>query len=228
MGLFDKAKKALADRAKAEIGKAVGRDMRPPIPDDELAHWRNECVRVSVDHGAFGRLESLGRRPSVLVRKRRNEKYDADYVVSTTDGETLGWLSANDFMRTGAKTRGTTQAEVRMPEYQNDKYAILYIPITEEAKRRKEMTIWFNVPESRWSGPSERVDEVGGEILESRRGSGKPTYVITAGGLRICEVTSRMSCYAKVAERAGERVRRAIAEPRDGEHGRYWHVGLYF
>lgn len=229
MGLFgrimDAARVAAAD-ARREAERAA--DERPPIPDELDDHYRRECVRVGGTYEHQDAIAALGERPVVRIRKARKTVAGREYDVRDAGGTTLGYLSANDFMRSGAKTRGETVAEVRMPVWNGDSAVALYVPISDEAKERRRLDTWISVPSSRWTGPSERVDEIGGEILESRKGSGKPSYVITAGGMRLCEVTSRMKCHEKVSRLVGNPVRRIVAEPNEGEHGTYWRVGLYF
>ena len=231
MGLFKKAASFAAKKAVDGIKKAMEKpDERPPMPDDLDAHLRRECVRVWLNDAGLAftegkRMESV----PVRVRKARNAEVGAEYTVSLTDGTVIGTLDYDKFLRSGVKTRGEVAAEVSGPIWQESRYGTVHIPITAEALERQKMSIWIDVGADHWSGPDGlRVDATGGEILESRKSKGKPSYVIVGADARLFDVTPRMACYAKVAERVNLPLRRVIAESREGEHGQYWHIGLYF
>lgn len=231
MGLFKKAASFVASKAMDEIKKAVEKqDERPPMPDELNNHLRRECVRVWLnDDGlAFSEGKRMDSVP-VRVRKARKAEIGAEYTVSLTDGTVIGTIDYDKFLRSGVKTRGEVIAEVSGPIWQDSVYGTVHIPITAEAIERQKMSVWIDVGAEHWSGPDgQRVDATGGEILESRKGSGKPSHVVIGADTRLFDVTPRMACYSKVAERANLPLRRVIAESREGEHGPYWHIGLYF
>lgn len=201
-------------------------DERKPMPQ-ELANHFSDCVRVSLTREGWELMQQQTQgRMTIRVRKARKREEGAEYAVSLPDGTCMGHLSENDFLRSGAKTRGEMEAEVYGPIWQGESSGRMYLPMTEEALRRRDMKVYVNIDGTRWTGP-DVVDGERGEIL-ARSGKGKPTYVITAGGSRLCEVTPRMKCYAQIAERADMGIRLAFAERRESEHGPYWRLQLYF
>lgn len=231
MGLFRKVAGLAASRAASSIKKAVEKpDERPPMPGELDKHLRTECVRVWLNEAGLAFTE--GRQMEnvqVRVRKARKAEEGAEYNVSLTDGTVIGTMGQDGFLRSGVKTRGELTAEVSGPIWEGMRYGTVYIPITAERMKLREMNVWINVSTEHWTGPDgARVDATGGEILERRNGKGKPSYVVIGGDIRLFDVTSRMSCYSVVAERANLPLRRVIAEWKDGEHGGYWRVGLYY
>lgn len=224
----DAAKKQAAKEAVKR--RAAERESLPSIPDDLQTHLNRECVRVWLNDTGLAftegkRMESV----PVRIRKAQNQEVGAEYTVSLTDGTVIGTLDYERFLRSGAKTRGEVTAEVSGPIWREWSYGSVHIPITDEARKRQEMNVWIDVSASHWSGPDGlRVDAIGGEILESRKGKEKPTYVVIAADTRLFDVTPRMGCYSKVAERANLPLRRVIAESKENEYGEYWRVGLYF
>lgn len=227
MGLFGKLMKGLKYASEQQRSNP-SKDERPPLTTDYTDHWANDCIRVWLNENGMSFAADKGEeRIQVRVRKSRKKEDGAEYSVSLTDGTVIGTLGKNDFMRSGAKTRGETAAEVYGPIWQGENYGRLYLIVSDEAKDRRSLTTHFTVNNDRYSanGP---VDEVGGEILESSKGKGKPTYVIVAGGSRVCEVTARMGAYKTIAERADKPLRRVISEKRDGDYGPYWRISLYF
>lgn len=219
------AKDAEKKRKQAELN-----DDRPPMPEELEAHLNRECVRVWLNDDGLALADGKqSENIAVRVRKARKPELGAEYTVSLTDGTVIGTLSYERFLRSGVKTRGEVTAEVNGAVWHGMRYGTMHIPITSEELERQKMNVWIDVSADHWSGPDgQRVDATGGEILESRKGSGKPTYVIIGADTRLFEVTPRMACYAKIAERANLPLRRIIAESQNGEHGRYWHIGLHF
>lgn len=232
MGLFRKVADLAAIKAVGNLKKAMEKqdDERPPMPDELRTHLDCECVRVWLnDEGlAFAegkRMESV----PVKVRKARGAEVGAEYTVSLTDGTVIGTLGYDKFLRSGVKTRGEVTAEVSGPIWEGSTYGTMHIPITAEEMKRQEMNIWIDVGAEHWSGPDGRkIDATGGEILERRKGKGKPSYVIIGADTLLFDVTPRMGCYSKIAERADLPLRRVIAESKENEFGEYWHIGLYF
>lgn len=204
-------------------------DNRPQEPDELTSHFHNDCVRVYLTEEGRYLLSSINIYGTMSVKVRKAPKSDenGDYYVKLTDDRLLGYLRQYAFDKALPKTRGEITAEVIGPIYAGDNCARLYIPISEEAIKRRDLKIWVSIDGGKWSGPQE-VREEGGEILESRKGSGKPSYVIVAGNTRLCEITSRMDCYEAVAERSKYPLRLVIAEPRVSDYGPYWRLGLYF
>lgn len=231
MGLLGKLAGLAATKATNGIKKAMEKpdknaDNRPPMSQELADHFSN-CVRISLTHEGWELMQQQTQgRMAVRVRKARKPEEGAEYTVSLPDGTHVGNLSENDFLRSGAKTRGEMEAEVYGPIWQGENSGRMCLPMTEEALRRRDMKVYVNIDGKRWTGP-DVVDGERGEIL-ARSGKGKPTYVITAGGSRLCEVTPRMRCYEQIAERAGMGIRLAFAERREGEHGPYWRLQLYF
>ena len=232
MGFLDRFMDAAKKQASKEAAKKqiARQESLPPMPDDLRTHLNRECVRVWLnDEGlAFTEGKCMESVP-VRVRKARKVEVGAEYNVLLTDGTVIGTLDLDGFLRSGVKTRGEVTAEVSGPIWRESQYGTVHIPITDEAKKRQEMKVWIDVSASHWSGPDGlRVEATGGEILESRNGNGKPTYVVIGAGTRLFDVTPRMGCYSKVAERANLPIRRVIAESKENKYGEYWHVGLYF
>ena len=231
MGLLGKLAGLAATKATNGMKKAMERqDDRPPIPDELQTHLNRECVRVWLNDAGLAFTE--GRHMEsvpVRVRKARKAEVGAEYDVSLADGTVIGTMDYETFLRSGVKTRGEVSAEVSGPIWEGSRYGTVHIPITEEEMKRQEMNVWFDVGADHWSGPDgARVDAIGGEILERRKGGGKPSYVVIGADTRLFDVTPRMKCYKTVAERANLPIRRVIAESKEGEHGEYWHIGLYF
>lgn len=232
MGFLDRFMDAAKKQAAKEATKkrAARQESLPSMPDELHARLSREYVRVWLNDDGLTftegkRMESV----PVRVRKSRKAEVGAEYTVSLTDGTVIGTLDYERFLRSGVKTRGEVTAEVSGPIWRESQYGTVHIPITDEAKKRQEMNVWIDVSASHWSGPDGlRVDAIGGEILESRKGKGKPTYVVIAADTRLFDVTPRMACYSKVAERANLPLRRVIAESKENEYGEYWRVGLYF
>ena len=227
MGLLKKAASFAAKKAADGIKKAMEKpDERQPMPQELADHFSN-CVRVSLTHEGWELMQQQTQgHMAVRVRKARKPEKGAEYTVSLPEGTHVGNLSENDFLRSGAKTRGEMEAEVYGPIWQGENSGRMYLPMTEEALKRRDMKVYVNIDGTRWTGP-DVVDGERGEILV-RSGKGKPTYVITSGGSRLCEVTPRMKCYEQIAERADMGIRLAFAERREGEHGPYWRLQLYF
>lgn len=223
MGLF---KKLVDGMAKPKSKPVPEVDNRPEMPA-ELADHFSDCVRVTLTSDGWELMKHQTQgHMTVRVRKARKPEPGAEYLVSLPDGVQVGYLSENDFLRSGAKTRGETEAEVYGPIWHGEESGRMYLPMTEDALRRRDMKLYANIDGKHWTGP-EVVDGERGEILV-RSGKGKPTYVITAGGSRLCEVTPRMKCYSAIAERADMSIRLAFAERRESEHGPYWRLQLYF
>ena len=226
MGLFDSVFKG----AKASVPMPIQpQDTRPERPYALQERLRRECVRVSLSEDGWNFLlnTQMGWL-TVKVRKNSRPEFERqDYTVTATDGLFVGWLSKNDFLRSGCKTRGEVKAMAYGPIWHGDTSGRVYIPITEEALKRRELDTWINVGSDYYTANGE-VDEIGGDIFASTNGKGKPTFVIVTKSARICEVTSRMSCYETVAQLAGKKIRRIISERRQGDYGEYWRVGLYF
>lgn len=232
MGFLDRLTAAAKKQAAKEAAKKqeARRETLPSMPDELRTHLNRECVRVWLNEEGLAFTEGKHTESvPVRVRKARKGELGAEYNVLLTDGTIIGTLDYETFLRSGVKTRGEVTAEVSGPIWRESQYGTVHIPITDEEMKRQEMNVWIDVSASHWSGPDgQRVEATGGEILESRKGKGKPSYVIIGADTRLFDVTPRMGCYSKIAERANLPLRRVIAESREGEHGEYWHIGLYF
>ena len=203
-------------------------DLRPEMPDELAEHLSRECVSVTATpKGREYLLQQRQCNVMVKIRKQRNPIVGEEYRVTTTDGLHVGYLSKENFLRAGLSTRGEFSAEVNGPIWAGRDYATMHVPITAEAMERKRFDVWISVNGNNYF-PDCSVHEVEGEILQDNTGKGKSSFIVSAGSLRICRITPRMSCYDIVAERSGMRLRLVASERRNGEHGEYWRVGLYF
>lgn len=226
MNPFKYARHFVVNRAVNAARSAM--DSRQEIPEELDEHLRRECVSITATpDGRNYLLRQTQCKTMVKIRKQRNPIRGEEYRVTTSDGLHVGYLSNENFLRAGLSTRGEVETEVYGPIWAGRDYGMMYIPITAEAMERKKLNTWISVSSNNYFASGE-VHEIDGEILQSNTGKGKQQYIISAGSARICKITPRMACYDAVAERSGMRLRLVVSERRDGEHGEYWRVGLYF
>lgn len=236
MGFFDLLMDAFKDDGERADGtKGAKSEERPMMPNDMREHLRDDCVQVrgTIYHSDV--LDSIESDTLEVKIRKAPASSHYDYVVRTLDDVEVGGLRAQAFRQSGAKTRGTTTAEVIHPVWMLTERTELYIPMTEDAKaereRAKEMTLWMTVDGSKWEVPTdaERLDYLDAEFALTSQGAGKkPVVSVIADGMRLFRVTPRMKYYAAMVERSDHIIRRLIAERKEGANGTFWRVGLYF
>lgn len=222
MGLISTIRKA------KDVVKQVT-DQRPEVPDELRRHWDEECVMV---YGAMYHADTLQNVPNGGTIELRIRKNGDGYRVETLGGEEVGVIYAESFSRNRLSTRGTVTAEVYQPTYAGMDNMVVYIRLTEaqikKARAMEELKLWFNIDGSRWEGGSWDVDAMDASVWVPVGKSSKPTYMFVVESMVLFRVTPRMHIYPDIEERVQYKIRRLIAEQRDGANGTYWHVGLYF
>ena len=93
-----------------------------------------------------------------------------------------------------------------------------------EADAGNALNVWLNVDAKKWLAPADECDWSHVEAVMSEDGS----VAISGNGHPLFVVTKRMKAYGEVKERCGMPLQRVIAEPREGEYGDYYRVGLIF
>ena len=222
MGLLDKFKK-VADVAKAAT------DQRPDVPDDLQRHWDDECVMVS---GAAYHENAIAGVPNGGTIELKLRKHDGNYRVETLDGAEVGTIYKETFDRSRLSSRGTVVAEVYQPVYRGMEYIAVYVRLTDKqiakAREMEALKFWFTVDASWWTGGSERIKTHDASVWSPAGKSGKQPYMFMDGNMALFRITPRMANYQDISDRVTYPIRMLIAEPKEGEHGPFWRVGLYF
>ena len=243
MGLFNKAKKAAADKARDVVAGAVdkipgAKKEAESMPDELRIHQKEECAKVAFTIYHQENLSKLkGDTVEIEITKcKPGPNFSLPYMVSA-GGVLLGGLSQEMVDLRCLQVPGKRIAEISRPVYANQEYIELYIPLTEDELKKKQekedekeaLKLWFNVTGDKWEGPEGEHQEYGtAKILEQPEEGKKSSYIITGDGIRLCTITSRMKSYADIEARYGKKISHLTAKQYEGDYGKYWRVGLFY
>lgn len=230
MGLFDFLKKPAETKPSPAAAPSPG-PTKPFIPDELRAFRQKECIKVANAIYFQDSITALGEGETKLTIRKAKDPNRLEYIVSTTDGTAVGYLSAGEFERSGLKSRGTVRAIVAAPHYELEEFWTIYLPRTEEAiaaeAELEELQRWIQITDSHWYGPEdEYIDLYNCEWVLSA--DEKPTIALLADGVKVFDVTPRMKSYSDVAACTGHNPRHAVCKRFEGEHGSFHRIGLWF